>query len=308
MPILSNGARTGLSYVPEVTFGTTPPTPSLVSLPYTTHSLDLSKERVAGNDLLSDRMARVDRHGNRSTAGDIVCDLRKGDYDLLLEAAFFSTFATNTLKIGTTFKSFSFEDAALDITQYRLFSGCGISSFGLSVKPNQMAVATFSVVGKDMSQAGTTLDAVKTAASLNAPFDSYSGLMRIGNTVGTLAALPIVTGIDFTINNGLASRFVIGSSSTTDLEYSNAVIEGTITAYYQDATVLNRFINETESALEFSLDDPTGLSDYTFTFPRIKLNGAAVPVDGPTSRMITLPFVALYDTALATSLQLVRSV
>lgn len=304
----SQGSRAGLSYVPEVTFGTTPATPSLVQLPYTTHTLNLTKERVTGNDIQPDRMVRVDRHGNRSVAGDIVADLRKADYDPFLESAFFNTFATNVLKIGTTPKFFSIEDAATDISEFRLFKGMSVSSLAVSIRPNQMVTGTFSMVGKDMTISGTSLDPVKTASSANQPFDSYSGALSIGTAGGALTAAAIVTGIDFTINNALAPTFVVGSSSTPQLEYGMATVEGTITAYYEDDALINRFINEVSTGLQVVVDDPTGLSDYTWLFPRVKINGADVPVDNPTSRIITMPFVALYDTTEATNLKLTRSV
>lgn len=304
----SQGSRAGLSYVVESTFGTTPATPSLIQLPYTTHSLNLTKERVTGTDIQPDRMLRVDRHGNRSVAGDIVADLRKGDFDPFLESAFFNTFSTNVLKVGTTPKYFSIEDAATDIAQFRLFTGMAVSSLAVSIRPNQMVTTTFSMVGKDMSISGTSVDATKTTASGNQPFDAYSGALSIGDAGGSLTASAIVTGIDFTLNNALAPTFVVGSASTPQLEYGMATVEGTITAYFEDASLINRFINETETGLQVSVDDPTGSSDYTFLFPRVKINGADVPVDNPTSRIITLPFVALYDTVEATNIKLTRSV
>ena len=304
----SQGSRAGLSYVAETVFGTTPSTPSLIQLPYTTHTLNLTKERVTGNDIQPDRMPRTDRHGNRTAAGDITVDLRKGDYDALLESAFFNTWATNVLKVGTTPKFFSIEDAATDITQFRLFTGMSVSSLAVSIRPNQMVTGTFSMVGKNMTIAGTSVDAVKTASSGNQPFDAYSGALSIGDAGGALATAAIVTGIDFTINNALAPTFVVGSATTPQLEYGMATIEGTITAYFEDAALINRFINETETALEVVVDDPTGLSDYSFLFPRVKINGADVPVDNPTSRIITMPFVALYDATEATNLKLTRSV
>lgn len=304
----SQGSRAGLSYVVESTFGTTPGTPSLIELPYTTHSLNLTKERVTGTDIQPDRMLRVDRHGNRSVAGDIVADLRKADFDPFLESAFFNTFSTNVLKIGTTPKFFSIEDAATDITQYRLFTGMSVSSLAVSIRPNQMVTGTFSMIGKNMSISGSSVDSVKTASSGNAPFDAYSGALKIADAGGVLATSAIVTGIDFSINNALAPTFVVGSSTTPQLEYGMATVEGTITAYFEDAALINRFLSETETALEVSVDDPTGSSDYTFLFPRVKINGADVPVDNPTSRIITLPFVALYDTTEATNLKLTRSV
>ena len=304
----SQGSRAGLSYVAETVFGTTPSTPSLIQLPYTTHTLNLTKERVTGNDIQPDRMPRTDRHGNRTAAGDITVDLRKGDYDALLESAFFNSFSTNVLKIGTTPKFFSIEDAATDIAQFRLFTGMSVSSLAVSIRPNQMVTGTFSMVGKNMAIAGTSVDAVKTASSGNQPFDAYSGALSIADAGGSLAAAAIVTGIDFTINNALAPTFVVGSSTTPQLEYGMATIEGTITAYFEDAALINRFLNETQTALQVVVDDPTGLSDYSFLFPRVKINGADVPVDNPTSRIITMPFVALYDTTEATNLKLTRSV
>ena len=304
----SQGSRAGLSIQAETTFGTAPATPTLLQLPYTTHSLNLSKDRVQGNDILPDRMPRVDRHGNRKVAGDIVVDLRKADYDALLESAFMSTFSTNVLKIGTTLKSFHIEDAATDITQYRLFKGMSVGSLAVSIKPNQMVTGTFSMIGKDMTISGTSFDATKTAASGNAPFDAYSGTMKVADAGGSLTSVATITGIDFSINNSFNPTFVVGSSTTTQIEYGLATVEGTITAYFEDATLINRFINETETAFEVSVDDPTGSSDYTWLFPRVKVNGADVPVGGPTSRVITLPFVALYDTTEATNVKLTRSV
>ena len=82
MPTFAQGSRSSLSYITEATFGTTP-AGSFNNLPFSTHSLNLSKDRVAGTDIQADRMPRVDRHGNRQTAGDIVADLRKGEQEVL---------------------------------------------------------------------------------------------------------------------------------------------------------------------------------------------------------------------------------
>jgi hypothetical protein len=76
----AQGSRSSLSYIVESTFGTTP-AGNFTNLPFSTHSLNLTKDRVTGTDIQADRMPRVDRHGNRQVAGDIVADLRKGDYD-----------------------------------------------------------------------------------------------------------------------------------------------------------------------------------------------------------------------------------
>lgn len=144
------------------------------------------------------------------------------------------------------------------------------------------------------------------AAAINQPFDAYSGSIEIGDNGGALSSIATVTGLDFTIDNALSPTFVIGSDSTPQLEYGRAVIEGTLTAYFEDATLVNRFLNETESAFKVTVDDPTGGNDYSFFFPKVKFNGATVPVDNPQSRIITLPFVALYDATEGSNLTIER--
>jgi len=301
---LSQGSRSSLAYVAETTFGTTPTTPTLVNLPFNTHSLDLTKERVQGNEIQSDRMARVDRHGNRNAAGSVSVDLRMADYDAFLESAMFSSFATNTLKTGVTPKYFTIEDTAADITQFRKFTGMAVSSASFSIAPNQMVTMDMDFVGKNMTQSATSATASPvTAPSTNAPFDSYSGVVELGG-----AGVTIVASIDFSVTNSLAPLFVVGDASAQQLEFGRSVVEGNMTLYYEDETVINRFLNETESAVEVSVDDPTGGNAYTFLFPRVKYNGASVPVANEQSRLITVPFVSLYDTTEASNLVITRSV
>ena len=302
MPTFAQGSRSSLSYVVEATFGTTP-AGNFLNLPFSTQSLNITKERLTGTDIQADRMARVDRHGNRQVAGDIVVDLRDGDYDAFLESAMLNTWVTNVLKVGTTPKYMSIEDYAADIDQARLFTGCTVSTMGISLAPNQMVTTTFGMVGKNMTIGAT--QKTQTASSGAVPFDAYSGDIAIGNVASSTASA-IVTGLDFTLTNSYAPTFVIGDDSAPSLEYGRAEVEGTITVYFEDAALITRFLDEVESELEVSVDDPTGANAYTFLFPRIKINGADVGVDGPTSRMITLPFVALYDTTEGTNLKITR--
>ena len=302
MACFSQGSRSGLSYIVESDFGTTP-AGNFTAIPFNTHSLNLTKDRVTGNEIQPDRMLRVDRHGNRQAGGDIPVDLRDGNFDPFLESTLQNAWATTSLKVGSTPKYFSIEDAAQDIDQFRLFTGMAVSSASFSIAPNQMVTTTFSMVGKDMTISGTgqTVD----AATISQPFDAYSGDVNIGNVGNATTSVPI-TSIDFSIDNAMAPTFVVGDDSAPCLETGMATVEGTFTAYFKDDALINRFINETETALNVSVDDPTGANTYTFSFPKIKINGADVPVEGQTSRIITLPFVALFDATAETNIEITR--
>jgi len=121
-----------------------------------------------------------------------------------------------------------------------------------------------------------------------------------------LSEITAITSIDLTINNSLNPTFVIGSATTPQLEYSRAEVEGTITAYFEDQTLYNRFLNETETALQIDIQDPGAANTYSFFLPKVKFNGGDAPVENPQSRMITIPFVALYDTTANSNIVIYR--
>ena len=297
----AQGSRSRLAFGVESTFGSA--ASSYTNLPFNSHSLNLSKERVAGNEIQPDRMPRVDRHGNKSVAGDVAVDLRDTAYDSLIESAMLSAFSTGVIKVGTTPKFLTLEDYAADIDQARLFTGCSVSTMSVSMAPNQMVSATFGMVGKDMTISGT--EKTVAAGGVGEPFDAYSGALKVADVdgIGAASALSIITSVDFTVTNSFSPTFVVGSDSAPALEFGRAEVEGTVTAYFEDLALVNRFLNETESAIEVSVADPSA-NTMTFLFPRVKFNAADIPVDGPTSRVVTLPFVALYDDTELTNLKI----
>jgi len=302
----AQGARTRLAIGEQADFDTD--AAAMAILPFNTHDLDLTKERVAGNELLGDRMPTVDRHGNRQVGGSISVDLRDTDFDLLIESALFSSFDTSgVIANGTTPKFLTIEDAALDLStpQYRKFQGCAVNTMAISAQRNAMIAATFGVVGKNLVQ-GTSQLAAPSDPSGGEPFDSYSGSIFEGGTA-TGDAIATVTQLDFTLSNSFAPTFVLGSDVTPQLEFGRSEISGTLTSYYEDATLIDKFLNETESSLQVTFDDPASGGAYTFDFPRIKLNGAAVPVGSPQSRLITIPFIALKDASSGYQLQITKT-
>jgi len=298
----AQGSRSFLSYAVENSFGATPSSPSMKSLPFTSHSLNLSKQRVEGNDIQSDRIPRVDRHGTRQAGGDISFDLREADYDDLLESAFFSSFDTSgVMKPGTSPKFLTIEDGAEDINQYKQFTGMSVNQLQINIAPNQMVQCTASMVGKDMTLAQTSLGSA-TAASGNSPFDSFTGTISEGGS-----SIALVSSLQFSINNSQQPIFVVGNKTAPQLEFGRAVVEGTLTAYFEDETLLNKFIDETESSIEVTVDDVSSGGAYTFLFPAVKYNGGDVPVSDPQSRLVTLPFVAIYDSSESTNLKLTKT-
>ncbi len=303
----SQGSRSVLDYVAQTDFDTIPATPTLKRIPVKTHSLTLNRERLQGQDIVGDRQPTVDRLNVRSATGTIEVDLRKGDYDEFLESAFFGSFTSDVLKVGTAEKYLLVEDGATDIGQFRRFTSLAVSTATFRIAPQQMVEVTFDCLARDMVQDNSTISAAAaTAPTGNEPFDTLSGELFVGGT-SPGDKLAIVTSLEFSVQNSLAPTYVIGEDSAPAFEYGMAMVEGTMSVYYKDAALIDKFLNETETSLQVAVDDPTGTNAYTFNFPRIKFNGANVPLANPQSRVIELPFVALKNNTEGTNLILTRS-
>ena len=299
----AQGARSQLIYVVESTFGTTPGSPVMLTLPINSHSLNLEKAGLESAEIRSDRQVAVFRHGNKTVSGEIEVEFRADDYDDLLESALFGEFTTaGVLKLGTTFKSLSIEDGALDISQYRLFTGCAVNTFNMSLVPNEIVTAQFGMIGKGMAISSSSADSSPTAATNDDPFDSFSGSINEGgSSIATISAL------ELSVENNIEPAFVIGSAETPQLEYGRGRVTGQVTAYFEDATLINKFLNETESSLDFTLSSTVTGDSYTFDIPKLKYSGSNVPLVDEQSRLVTLPFVGLYDSSEATSLKVTKA-
>ncbi len=298
----ASGARHSIAYIAEVTYGTTPATPVFKKVRHTGVTIGLSKDVVESGEIRDDRQISVSRHGNRKVGGDIEGELSYGSFDDLLEAALCGTWATNVLKAGTTRRSFTFERNFADITQYIRYTGCEVNSLEISVAPNQMVTVGVGVVGKDMALAQTIISgATYTAVGTTEPFDSFTGTITEGGV-----AIGIVTELKLSLDNGIEPQFAIGSKTTRRPSIGRSKLSGSMTVYFEDETLLEKFLDETESSIEFALVDLDG-NTLTFELPLTQYNSGQPDVSGEGSVTIGVDFQALYSAGDASQIVITRT-
>lgn len=296
MPQTATGSRHSLALIAEVTYGVTPATPAFVNVRHTTCSLGLSKSSFEGEELRSDRQIQSFRHGNRTVAGAVGFLLSDTSHDTLIEACLGGTWSANVLKAGVIRRSFTMERhfTNLDIPEYHRYLGCEVSKMSLNVKPDAMVSGSFDIVSQSMSTPATAIitGATYGAATTTQPMDSFSGTINEGGS-----PIAIITGIDFTLENGMNPLFVIGSANTLQPGVGKSRVSGTVTAFFQSAALLNKFINETASSFNFTVTDGAGGNSFLFSFPNVRYNGGQPDVQGEGEVSLSLPFIALYNTA-----------
>jgi len=298
---IATGSRHNLSYVVEATFGTTPSSPGFTPIRHTGTTLGLSKDAVESEELREDRQVAHFRHGNKSVTGDINFELSYGGLDALLEATLCGAWATNVLKAGTTRRSYTVERHHQDIGKYLRSTGCQFNTMSLSVAPNSMVTGSFGIIGSGFTTSGSALGSSSySAESTTAPFDSFSGSIKEGGS-----AIAIITALELNIDNGMEALYVVGSADTLLPSIGKSSVTGSVTAYFENTTLLDKFVAETTSSIEFTLTDAVG-NDYIVLLPKVKYNSGNPEVSGPGAITVTLDFVALYNSSDASQIKITR--
>lgn len=300
---MADGSRHSMRITPEVTYGVTPANPTFNIIRHTGTTLGLSKESLQSEELRDDRQIADFRLGARQVGGDIPIELSFGSFDQILEGLLGGTWTDDVLKAGVIRRSFTVERFFADLAanQYHRLTGVEFNTLALTIAANAMVTGTFGVLGKDMSIAGAPLaGAVYQPVTTTSPVDSFTGsLQEQGNPIA------VVTEITLNVDNGLAARFVVGSKTTIKPSIGRSNVTGQVTAYFEDSTLLNRFLDEEDSSIEFDMPDGEG-NILRVTLPRIKYTGGQPDVadEGPIT--LSMPFQAILDPVTGTNIQLTR--
>ena len=303
----ARGSRLAVIYAMEDSWTSLPTTPTPYNLRVTGFGVQLAKDAFESEELRSDRQVSDLRHGMFSVAGDLPVELSAGAFDDLISSAMFNDWSGgDTIDIGTNLKSFTLQRGFTDVGQYHWFPGCVVNSWTLNVEPNAIVTSTFNIVGETMETGQAAELTGANDKATNAPFDSFSGFIKEGGT-DTGHEIAVVTSLDLTLENNIEPLQVIGLNKAAGLADGRARITGTLAAYFVDSDLLNKFLNETESSLQFQLEDDSN-NTLEFYLPRIKYSGGDISVDSEAPVTLSMPFTALVDTGgIDTTMRITRS-
>jgi hypothetical protein len=300
---IANGAQHTIHFVPEVTYGTTPTAPAFKPFPHTGTNLAMTKDGLESEKLRGDRQVEDFRHGNQSISGDISSELEYGDLDDILQAVLCGTWTANVLKAGVTRRSFTIERKFADLAtpEFHRYTGCEFNTLSLSVSPNAIVTATFGVIGKGLTLATSAVASSTYGAPANVqPFDSFTGSITEGGS-----PIAVVTSIEFSLENGLEPLFAVGSKTTNRPSIGKSRLTGTMTTYFENKTLYEKFINETASSIVLTLVDLAG-NEYEIDLPNVKYNSGQPDVSGEGAVTVSMDFIALYDATDASQIVITR--
>lgn len=192
---------------------------------------------------------------------------------------------------GHTDESWTFERWFTDIAQDEYFTGVKVNGFSLKFAPGSMGELSFPLLGGGYVNGTTQYFTAATAVSSTSVLAGANAGMLVAGS-----AVAYVREIGVTLDNALSPVQVVGSNNISGIVQGPMKVTGNLTAYFQDATMRDYFLNETEVSLIFAAF--TGVSataDFIqICLPRVKFMSADIP-DGPGVIAIPLQFQALYN-------------
>ena len=300
MPI-AQGSQTQLTYVAEVTWGTTPSTPAMAVLPVATARIRRDTKSADVQVLRGDRQVEDYYYGARTAFLDIEYVLRGTVFDYLLQMALFGTLGSpvaNTIKGGVVRKSATFEVMHTDIGQYETIVGAMCTSWGLMIGEDGYLRCKQSFVGKTYGLTGTSLDATPDAASL-------ANIYRVAAVLIDGAPVAACVGLEVGVDNRLQPVWPVTSRDPVELFDGRAKVSGALSVLFESAANLTRFLDET--ATQVTVVAPAATRSLSLLLPRTKLTSAESPVDGEQAVVEKFGYQALFDDATSTSIQIAFS-
>jgi hypothetical protein len=196
------------------------------------------------------------------------------------------TFVPST---GHTNQSFSIEHWFADIAQSEVHTGCQPSTIDLQLPPTGLATIGIAMTGKDINVSTSQYFTTPTAATTTGLTASVNGMVLVNGT-----AVAVLTGLNMQISSARTGDPVVGSNTVPTMFPGRVTVSGEATAYFEDATFRDAFLNETEMEIVVVLaSDNTAASKFVgITLPRCKLSGSSKS-DGEGGIVQTIPFTAL---------------
>lgn len=217
------------------------------------------------------------------------------------ESSSTATLSQKMIRTGTNKYSYLFEKSFGDITQFISFRGMRVGTWSMNVEAEQIVTGTFGLVGAGAFRAGTTVSgSVNPAGSLSiASATANIGRLEEGGATLTTA----IKAVRFNLNANPRQLTAVANKFPIGINLGSFEITGSVEAYFEDATLYDKFVDHNDSSLVFEIDSAE--DDRTIiTITNLKFTNAA-PVGAGLNQdvMVTLDFTAKNDATTSSMMQ-----
>lgn len=212
---------------------------------------------------------------------------------------------------GTTLQHFTLERQYLDLSnEFVTYPGCAIEGFSLNTAKEAVLTCAFDLLGKkEVSQTasrssalGGTETAAPTTDILNA-VDDVTAILE-GTGAGVQARIDL-TQINMSLKNNLRARTQIATDGAVSIGAGSINITGNLSGYYTGKTLIDKFLNRTQTALALVLTK--GSKYYVIDIPAVKFSSGSRNSGGINSDVMTeIGFQAILSSSDLVTARIVK--
>jgi len=199
---------------------------------------------------------------------------------------------------GTTRTSFNIEKQYTDVVNtFALYLGMVINSMQLSVSAGQIITGGFGFLGKQEESIAASLGSEYTAAPTNSVMSAVDDVMAILEAQTAYDA----NSFSLSLANNLRQKDIIGTLGAIDIKPGKVSISGTLQAYFESSTAMDKYLDHTASSIAIPFQDSAG-NGYVIELPYIKFSSGQRVAGGMNTDIIAdLAFEAsMHPTELIT--------
>jgi hypothetical protein len=200
---------------------------------------------------------------------------------------------------GHTDQSFTVESWYADISQSELAVGLKPSSMSLDLPSTGLVNASFSFMGRDLAQTGTSQYFTSPASITTDPvMASVSGAVVIN---GTPAAL--ITSMSLNIERNQEMATVVGSNLNADIFVGRINATGNMSVYFTDNAFRDYFDDEAHISVVVALTtgEEKDADVLSFALPKVLVNSAS-KTDAELGLVQSMDFQALQNSVTTSGL------
>jgi hypothetical protein len=207
---------------------------------------------------------------------------------------------TRRLSHGITQTSYTIEKNMTDVGVFEAFTGMTPSKMAISIQSGNLSTINFSFMGK--AAAMTTATALPGTPTASYSFDIQSGVTGSSCQVwegGTPLSSTFVKSLSLDYDNALREQDALCTLGSVGIGSGTISLTGSMSIYFADKTLFDKFVANTNTSLAFSTMDGAG-NGYVFSLPVVNISSYQITAGGKDADMMAdVQFTALRDAANA---------
>ncbi len=290
-----------LGGVKEAAFGVSPGAIDAMVLPIVSSGIKANRNLVNTSVLRGRRDPAKPFRGNVEVAGDVVVPVDRIAIGYWLQmllgdpATTGTSIYTHVFTVKDSQTSWVLEHAYNDVGVYLLYNGCKANTFKIDIGGDRELTATFGVMGAGEARGASSMDSSPSVLSYDV-FNQFDAAIQEGG-----ATSAIITDASISVNNNLdGSIYVIGGAGKrARLPEGQIEITGSIKALFDDAALLDKAINGTESSL--SITFTSGSYSLNLLIQELMFEQSSPGISTPGGLFTELNFTGYYEDGAAGS-------